>query len=142
MNCCGYNNYTDFTNSPFVKSTLQYPKNCCKSKECKLAVADSEVNLLIPLLQSDHKPTRTLQPSDLNEDNTVHSSTCCSVISLQKVNGCFDSVVKYVTKNASVLGGLAFVVAGVEVLHTLHHFGPIFKRVASIHTVCCLKYRH
>ncbi|KAL7852455.1 hypothetical protein SRHO_G00182400 [Serrasalmus rhombeus] len=29
LECCGYNNYTDFTGSPFQKSTLRYPESCC-----------------------------------------------------------------------------------------------------------------
>lgn len=29
LNCCGYNNYTDFTGSPFVSATSSYPDTCC-----------------------------------------------------------------------------------------------------------------
>ncbi|XP_022530364.2 tetraspanin-1 isoform X1 [Astyanax mexicanus] len=35
MQCCGYNNYTDFTNSPFMKQTTQYPNNCCHQKDAQ-----------------------------------------------------------------------------------------------------------
>ncbi|XP_048051325.1 tetraspanin 34 [Megalobrama amblycephala] len=31
LKCCGYNNYTDFTGSPFVNSTSLYPDTCCTS---------------------------------------------------------------------------------------------------------------
>ncbi|CAM4446845.1 unnamed protein product [Leuciscus chuanchicus] len=29
LKCCGYNNYTDFTGSPFVSDTSSYPDTCC-----------------------------------------------------------------------------------------------------------------
>ncbi|XP_077057533.1 tetraspanin 34a [Siphateles boraxobius] len=29
LKCCGYNNYTDFTGSPFVSDTSLYPVTCC-----------------------------------------------------------------------------------------------------------------
>ncbi|KAI5618387.1 hypothetical protein C0J50_21975 [Silurus asotus] len=29
LNCCGYNNYTDFEGSPFEKSSNLFPKTCC-----------------------------------------------------------------------------------------------------------------
>ncbi|KAL7845572.1 hypothetical protein AOLI_G00237640 [Acnodon oligacanthus] len=31
LKCCGYNNYTDFTGSPFQTTTLLYPGSCCPS---------------------------------------------------------------------------------------------------------------
>ncbi|XP_060715848.1 tetraspanin-1-like [Tachysurus vachellii] len=42
--CCGYNNYTDFTGSAFVSMISQYPQFCCftKSVQCDLAGAKSE----------------------------------------------------------------------------------------------------
>ncbi|KAM9454709.1 tetraspanin-1-like [Clarias gariepinus] len=32
MECCGYNNYTDFTESKFVEKKSQYPQACCSDK--------------------------------------------------------------------------------------------------------------
>uniref|UniRef100_A0A673K687 Tetraspanin n=1 Tax=Sinocyclocheilus rhinocerous TaxID=307959 RepID=A0A673K687_9TELE len=29
LKCCGYNNYTDFMDSPFVSTTSSYPVTCC-----------------------------------------------------------------------------------------------------------------
>ncbi|XP_036420749.1 tetraspanin-1-like [Colossoma macropomum] len=31
LTCCGYNNYTDFTGSPFQTTTSRYPESCCRS---------------------------------------------------------------------------------------------------------------
>ncbi|XP_051727429.1 tetraspanin-1-like [Ctenopharyngodon idella] len=31
LKCCGYNNYTDFTDSRFVNTTSLYPDTCCNS---------------------------------------------------------------------------------------------------------------
>uniref|UniRef100_A0A673K2U6 Tetraspanin n=1 Tax=Sinocyclocheilus rhinocerous TaxID=307959 RepID=A0A673K2U6_9TELE len=31
LKCCGYNNYTDFMDSPFVSTTSSYPVTCCTS---------------------------------------------------------------------------------------------------------------
>ncbi|KAL6481732.1 hypothetical protein MHYP_G00098120 [Metynnis hypsauchen] len=31
LKCCGYNNYTDFTGSPFENNTSRYPESCCSS---------------------------------------------------------------------------------------------------------------
>ncbi|KAI4881321.1 hypothetical protein NFI96_029930 [Prochilodus magdalenae] len=33
LKCCGFNNYTDFTNSPFSKNNT-YPTQCCKVDPC------------------------------------------------------------------------------------------------------------
>ncbi|XP_072513459.1 tetraspanin-1-like isoform X2 [Salminus brasiliensis] len=43
MKCCGYNNYTDFTGSPFEK-LYQYPNSCCheKAEQCTLTAAKIE----------------------------------------------------------------------------------------------------
>ncbi|KAL7852456.1 hypothetical protein SRHO_G00182410 [Serrasalmus rhombeus] len=35
MKCCGYNDYNDFTESPFVKNNSQYPNSCCHGKPAK-----------------------------------------------------------------------------------------------------------
>ncbi|KAM9454708.1 tetraspanin-1-like [Clarias gariepinus] len=45
MKCCGYNNYTDFIDSPQVKNTLLYPPSCCSetNDECDLGKAESEL---------------------------------------------------------------------------------------------------
>ncbi|XP_041943329.1 tetraspanin-1-like [Alosa sapidissima] len=34
LKCCGFNNYTDFTGSPFVTDTNKYPSPCCTSSSC------------------------------------------------------------------------------------------------------------
>ncbi|KAK3520386.1 hypothetical protein QTP70_024137 [Hemibagrus guttatus] len=36
LKCCGFNNYTDFTGSPFVQNTNLYPKQCCQLQSCSL----------------------------------------------------------------------------------------------------------
>ncbi|XP_046694203.1 tetraspanin-1-like [Silurus meridionalis] len=44
MECCGLNNYTDFTDSEFVRKTSLYPNFCCPDKQsqgCKLNSAKS-----------------------------------------------------------------------------------------------------
>ncbi|KAF5890469.1 tetraspanin-1-like, partial [Clarias magur] len=44
MKCCGYNNYTDFTESQYVKSTSSYPQYCCSgtNEMCDLKKAQSK----------------------------------------------------------------------------------------------------
>ncbi|KAF4115692.1 tetraspanin 35 [Onychostoma macrolepis] len=34
LKCCGFNNYTDFTNSYFVNDTKSYPVQCCYKVPC------------------------------------------------------------------------------------------------------------
>uniref|UniRef100_A0A672QLJ3 Tetraspanin n=1 Tax=Sinocyclocheilus grahami TaxID=75366 RepID=A0A672QLJ3_SINGR len=34
LKCCGFNNYTDFTNSYFVNDTKSYPVQCCNKVPC------------------------------------------------------------------------------------------------------------
>ncbi|XP_036407992.1 tetraspanin 35 [Megalops cyprinoides] len=34
LQCCGFNNYTDFTDSPFHKNNNKYPAPCCKFSSC------------------------------------------------------------------------------------------------------------
>lgn len=34
LKCCGFNNYTDFTNSYFVNDTKSYPVQCCDNVPC------------------------------------------------------------------------------------------------------------
>lgn len=34
LKCCGFNNYTDFIDSPFVNATGNYPVPCCSSSPC------------------------------------------------------------------------------------------------------------
>ncbi|XP_071241505.1 tetraspanin-1-like [Salvelinus alpinus] len=33
LKCCGFYNYTDFTDSPFEKYTHLYPQQCCHSAD-------------------------------------------------------------------------------------------------------------
>ncbi|XP_041091785.1 tetraspanin-1-like [Polyodon spathula] len=41
LKCCGFNNYTDFTSSPFRNYTGNYPEQCCKSMaNCTLSEAE------------------------------------------------------------------------------------------------------
>ncbi|KAK7161054.1 hypothetical protein R3I94_003893 [Phoxinus phoxinus] len=43
LKCCGYNNYTDFMDSPFVSTTSLYPDTCCtNSTICNANAADRE----------------------------------------------------------------------------------------------------
>ncbi|KAF5909254.1 GTP-binding protein Rab-3D-like, partial [Clarias magur] len=44
LKCCGYNNYTDFTGSPFVASSNRYPMTCCSESTsvCSLSEAQNE----------------------------------------------------------------------------------------------------
>ncbi|TRY56046.1 hypothetical protein DNTS_017899 [Danionella cerebrum] len=39
LKCCGFNNYTDFTNSYFVNDTKSFPAQCCSSAPCVEAAA-------------------------------------------------------------------------------------------------------
>ncbi|KAL1278757.1 hypothetical protein QQF64_025430 [Cirrhinus molitorella] len=43
LKCCGFNNYTDFTDSPFVKKFNYYPDQCCNGEVCTDAVASNMV---------------------------------------------------------------------------------------------------
>ncbi|KAM7106688.1 tetraspanin-1 [Ciconia maguari] len=45
VDCCGLNNYTDFTDSPWYKEHKTYPEPCCKDKQpCNSTIAaESEV---------------------------------------------------------------------------------------------------
>ncbi|KAK3511159.1 hypothetical protein QTP70_032144 [Hemibagrus guttatus] len=44
LKCCGYNNYTDFTGSPFEASNKLYPKVCCSedTSRCNLNAAEQK----------------------------------------------------------------------------------------------------
>ncbi|XP_053332412.1 tetraspanin-1-like [Clarias gariepinus] len=44
IKCCGYNNYTDFTDSQYVNDTQRYPKFCCSgtNDQCKSDQAKSK----------------------------------------------------------------------------------------------------
>ncbi|XP_023647561.1 tetraspanin-1-like isoform X2 [Paramormyrops kingsleyae] len=46
LNCCGFHNYTDFTDSPFYNNSRHtYPQTCCKGSPCNLQSAStSQVN--------------------------------------------------------------------------------------------------
>ncbi|XP_062387412.1 tetraspanin-1-like [Sardina pilchardus] len=47
LKCCGYSNYTDFTGSPFVKTSGLYPPECCKPGiQCTFNVTQSTACLL------------------------------------------------------------------------------------------------
>ncbi|XP_060757514.1 tetraspanin 35 [Neoarius graeffei] len=40
LKCCGFNNYSDFTDSPFVKNNALYPNQCCHpSQHCNSSMA-------------------------------------------------------------------------------------------------------
>lgn len=39
LKCCGFNNYTDFTNSYFVNETRNYPVQCCSGVTCTESAA-------------------------------------------------------------------------------------------------------
>ncbi|XP_051572292.1 tetraspanin 35 [Myxocyprinus asiaticus] len=39
LKCCGFYNYSDFTNSPFVVKNLVYPVQCCSGSPCSLTNA-------------------------------------------------------------------------------------------------------
>ncbi|XP_076847961.1 tetraspanin-1-like isoform X2 [Brachyhypopomus gauderio] len=42
LKCCGYNNYTDFTGSPFETRNNKYPETCCNNlTTCTPSVAES-----------------------------------------------------------------------------------------------------
>ncbi|XP_062388012.1 tetraspanin-1-like [Sardina pilchardus] len=41
LKCCGFNNYTDFTGSPFVTETKEYPSQCCTSSPCPVVMAQT-----------------------------------------------------------------------------------------------------
>ncbi|XP_036420750.1 tetraspanin-1-like [Colossoma macropomum] len=43
MKCCGYNNYNDFTDSPFVKHNSQYPNDCCHGKPAKCTYNEARI---------------------------------------------------------------------------------------------------
>ncbi|XP_059392830.1 tetraspanin-1-like [Carassius carassius] len=39
LKCCGFNNYTDFTNSNFMNETKSYPVQCCNKAPCNGSTA-------------------------------------------------------------------------------------------------------
>ncbi|XP_048870127.1 tetraspanin-1-like [Brienomyrus brachyistius] len=42
LHCCGFYNYTDFTDSPFYKNNgHSYPRMCCDKSPCNLQTADT-----------------------------------------------------------------------------------------------------
>ncbi|XP_023647560.1 tetraspanin-1-like isoform X1 [Paramormyrops kingsleyae] len=44
LNCCGFHNYTDFTDSPFYNNSRHtYPQTCCKGSPCNLQSASTSV---------------------------------------------------------------------------------------------------
>ncbi|MCJ8739389.1 hypothetical protein PDJAM_G00046610 [Pangasius djambal] len=51
LKCCGFNNYSDFTGSPFVQTTNLYPYQCCQLQPCKYSNATvANVNGCFPAL--------------------------------------------------------------------------------------------
>ncbi|GAA6087883.1 tetraspanin 34 isoform X1 [Tachysurus ichikawai] len=61
LKCCGYNNYTDFTGSPFETTTKLYPEACCSegtSAKCDLNTAEKQhvngcFNALLNLIEDN-----------------------------------------------------------------------------------------
>ncbi|XP_027012270.2 tetraspanin 34 isoform X2 [Tachysurus fulvidraco] len=45
LKCCGYNNYTDFTGSPFVSNTKLYPEVCCPEGTLKYDLNTAETKV-------------------------------------------------------------------------------------------------
>ncbi|XP_058236957.1 tetraspanin-1-like [Hemibagrus wyckioides] len=60
LKCCGYNNYTDFTGSPYVRQDSQYPQFCCStgSGKCNRGQAQSQnvdgcFNVVVKLVKNN-----------------------------------------------------------------------------------------
>ncbi|XP_052409370.1 tetraspanin 35 [Carassius gibelio] len=52
LKCCGFNNYTDFTNSFFVNNTKSYPFQCCNRLPCnETTVFNSTIPGCFPALK-------------------------------------------------------------------------------------------
>ncbi|KAK7167185.1 hypothetical protein R3I94_001551 [Phoxinus phoxinus] len=52
LKCCGFHNYTDFTNSYFVNDTRSYPAQCCSAFPCnEKAAMNSTVPGCFPALK-------------------------------------------------------------------------------------------
>ncbi|RXN33718.1 tetratricopeptide repeat 39A [Labeo rohita] len=52
LNCCGFNNYTDFTGSPFVDKYSVYPDQCCDRSPCdEIAALSSSKSGCFPALK-------------------------------------------------------------------------------------------
>ncbi|XP_052405838.1 tetraspanin-1 [Carassius gibelio] len=52
LKCCGFNNYTDFTNSEFMNNTKSYPAQCCNKAPCDQKTAlDSNIQGCFPALK-------------------------------------------------------------------------------------------
>uniref|UniRef100_A0A8C2F7Z1 Tetraspanin n=1 Tax=Cyprinus carpio TaxID=7962 RepID=A0A8C2F7Z1_CYPCA len=52
LKCCGFNNYTDFTNSYFVNDTKSYPFQCCHRVPCiEITAFNSTVPGCFPALK-------------------------------------------------------------------------------------------
>ncbi|KAK2829318.1 hypothetical protein Q7C36_017308 [Tachysurus vachellii] len=51
LKCCGFNNFTDFTGSPFFQNTQLYPIQCCRLQSCSyLNATVANVNGCLPAL--------------------------------------------------------------------------------------------
>ncbi|XP_012681217.1 tetraspanin-1-like [Clupea harengus] len=58
LKCCGFNNYTDFTGSPFVNASGTYPSPCCTSTSCsgenaKTSAVDGCFDKLVSLIDEN-----------------------------------------------------------------------------------------
>ncbi|NWX94972.1 TSN1 protein, partial [Nothoprocta ornata] len=87
LHCCGLNNYTDLTESPWIEKYHSYPAPCCSGKQpCNESLAD----------RSDVPPrSSSLFPCFLQ--------------------GCFDQLLTEIRKNSGVVGGVAAGIAALEI---------------------------
>ncbi|KAI4877050.1 hypothetical protein NFI96_011307 [Prochilodus magdalenae] len=100
LDCCGYNNYTDFNGSPFQAGQQVYPETCCISHVCNSASAQAAVLC--------HSWISVML------DNIAFSSIVAKFIP-KNVTGCFNALVKELEDNAVVLGGVAIGIAALEI---------------------------
>lgn len=52
LKCCGYNNYTDFTDSQFVNTTRFYPVTCCASGSSPCNANEANKELVVGCFQA------------------------------------------------------------------------------------------
>lgn len=52
LKCCGFNNYTDFTGSPFEKNTHLYPQQCCKGASSPCSSANATIPGCFPVFKT------------------------------------------------------------------------------------------
>uniref|UniRef100_A0A8C1F2J3 Tetraspanin n=1 Tax=Cyprinus carpio TaxID=7962 RepID=A0A8C1F2J3_CYPCA len=115
LKCCGFNNYTDFTDSYFVKNTSSYPDQCCNRVPCIKDTAFNSVGLSLSMFIPLIKFACFLIFLSYRLAFKYHqlSSIC---LFPQTIPGCFPALKKLVDDNAVIIIAVALGIAVLELV--------------------------